>query len=62
MRLIRTPRVDREIYKASARDVGFEVVNPALARQLERENVQLRWARQALALIIGILVAVLIAL
>lgn len=32
-----TPRVDREVYRVSARDIGFEVVNPALARQLELE-------------------------
>ena len=32
-----TPRTDREVYKTSKNDVGFDVVNPALCRQLERE-------------------------
>ncbi len=30
-----TPRTDREVYRTTARDVGFEVVNPALCRELE---------------------------
>jgi hypothetical protein len=37
-----TPRTDREVYRASAADIGFEVVNPALARKLENENAALR--------------------
>jgi hypothetical protein len=32
-----TPRTDREVYRASAADIGFEVVNPALARELEEK-------------------------
>ena len=47
-----TPRVDREVYTATERDVGFEVVNPALARQLERELAaakadKMRWVDEA---------------
>lgn len=32
-----TPRTDREVYTVQKADVGFEVVNPALCRLLERE-------------------------
>lgn len=31
----KTPRTDREVYKVSSADIGFEVVNPALCRDLE---------------------------
>lgn len=32
-----TPRVDREEYTVTERDIGFKVVNPGLARELERK-------------------------
>jgi len=32
-----TPRTDREAYKTTKNDIGFDVVNPALCRQLEQE-------------------------
>lgn len=34
---IATPRTDREVYIATQRDVGFQVVNPGIARELELE-------------------------
>ena len=33
----KTPRTDREVYKISAKDVGFEAVNPALCREFESQ-------------------------
>lgn len=45
-----TPRTDREVYAVSKNDIGFEVVNPALCRQLERELAALtEWRRLALS-------------
>lgn len=38
-----TPRTDREVYRVQKCDIGFSVVNPALARDLEnRYNAALR--------------------
>lgn len=37
-----TPRTDREVYKTGKSDIGFEVVSPNLARQLEMEISKMR--------------------
>ena len=43
-----TPRTDREVYKASERDIGFEVINPSLTRILERRVAALEGALRLL--------------
>ena len=42
-----TPRTDREVYKATERDIGFEVVNPGLCRELERALTKLQAEHEA---------------
>jgi hypothetical protein len=42
-----TPRTDREAYRVKACDLGFEVVNPGLARELERALRRLVELRRA---------------
>lgn len=41
-----TPRVDREEYTVTKADIGFKVVNPALARILERELADAKAAQR----------------
>lgn len=43
-----TPRVDREEYTVTKADIGFKVVNPALARILEKET-KAKWIDEELA-------------
>lgn len=37
-----TPRTDREVYKVTKADIGFEVVGATLCRMLERELAEAR--------------------
>lgn len=68
-----TPMTDREVYTTGKADVGFKVVNPALARSFERKlsfaNMQLQYltenmkvASEALSKGIAIFTALQIAL